>query len=528
MLSRVRSPLRWLALALALAGCATAVTTERGPAGAARAAGASPTTPQPGVDLPRIPERTCSVREHGAIGDGATSDSAAINRAITACHAAGGGTVLFPAGTYLTASIRLLSRIRLRLEAGATVQAAAEGYDPPEPNPFDRYQDFGHSHFHNSLIWGQDVSDVAIEGPGRIDGGNLRAGNARPGQGNKQVAIKGGRRLLFRGLTQQGGGHFFYLLTDCEHLTMTGLRLSDGRDGIDLVGCRKADLRDLHILDCGDDTIALKSDWSTGKRLRTEDVWVRDSVVESGCNGLQFGSETAGDFRRVRFSRIQVRRSGKAGIGIQTNDGGQIEDVLFEDIDIRRAANPIFINTTRRLRTPEPAGPGRVRNVVIRNVTVVDVVQSHRAEPANAATISGLPEAPHENIRLENVTITYAGGGSLKDAEAVPPYPSNYNPRQLGPRPAYGFYVRHVRGLQFHNVKLVLQAPDPRPAFAVSDVTDLLLDRVTAPPSAPAPAPAPPAAAPVTLRLQSVRDLTIRDSTGLPAVREAALTDARY
>ena len=203
-------------------------------------------------------------------------------------------------------------------------------------------------------------------------------------------------------------------------------------------------------------------------------------MVESGCNGLQFGSETAGDFRRVRFSRIQVLRGGKAGIGIQTNDGGVIEDVVFEDITIRRAANPIFINTTRRLRTPESVKPGRVRNVVIRNVTAVDVVQSHRAEPANAATISGLPEAPHENILLENVTITYAGGGTVEQATAVPPYPTNYNPRQLGPRPAYGFFVRHVRGLQFRNVKVLLQAPDARPAFAVSDVNALVLDRVDA------------------------------------------------
>ena len=84
---------------------------------------------------------------------------------------------------------------------------------------------------------------------------------------------------------------------------------------------------------------------------------MRDSVVESGCNGLQFGSETAGDFRRVRFANIQVLRSGKAGIGIQSNDGGTIEDVVFEDITIRRAANPIFINTTRRLRTPETGRP---------------------------------------------------------------------------------------------------------------------------------------------------------------------------
>jgi hypothetical protein len=197
-----------------------------------------------------------------------------------------------------------------------------------------------------------------------------------------------------------------------------------------------------------------------------------------------------------------------------------IEDVLFEDITIRRAANPIFINTTRRLRTPEPVKPGRVRNIVIRNVTAVDVVQSHRGEPANAATISGLPEAPHENILLENVTITYQGGGSAAEAQAVPPYPTNYNPRQLGPRPAYAFYVRHVRGLEFRNVQVALQAPDARPAFAVSDVNALVFDRVTAARAAGAATP--------SLKLQSVRDLTIRNSSPLPAIRQAALTEAYY
>ena len=405
---------------------------------------ASPGPGNPGSEHPRpgLPR----VANTAPAATAPATTRAAINQAIAACHAAGGGTVSFAAGTYLAASIRLLSHIRLRLEAGATLQALEEGYEPPEPNPFDSYQDFGHSHFRNSLIWGEDVTDVAIEGPGRIEGRALRSGNARPGQGNKQIAIKGGQRLAFRNLTQVGGGHFFYLLTDCRHLTMEKLQLERGRDGIDLVGCSQVSLRDLRITGCGDDTIALKSDYSTGKRLVSEDVDVRDSVVESGCNGLQFGSETAGDFRRVRFRNIQVLRAGKAAIGVQTNDGGTIEDVLFENITIRRAANPIFINTTRRLRTPETVTPGRVRNLVIRNVSATEIVQTHDGEPANAATISGLPERAHENILLENVTILYKGGGTPEDAAAVPPYPTNYNPRKLGTRPAYGFFVRHVRG----------------------------------------------------------------------------------
>ena len=474
----------------------------------------------PAIDDPRIPERRCPVTDHGARGDGSTDDSAAINKAIAACHQAGGGTVHFPPGTYLAASVQLQSRIRLQLAAGATLKAAATGYQPPEPNPFDKYQDFGHSHFRNALIWGENLTDVAIEGPGTIDGQALKSGDARPGQGDKQVAIKSSQRLSFRNLTQVGGGHFFYLLTDCQHLRMSNLSMNDGRDGVDLVGCSQVELSNLKITDCGDDTIALKSDFSTGKRLRSENVLVRDSVVESGCNGLQFGSETAGDFRRVRFANIQVLRAGKAGIGVQSNDGGVIEDVIFENITIRRAANPIFVNTTRRLRTPESVSPGRVRNLLIRNVVATDVVQSHRAEPANAATISGLPGFPHENITLENVTITYRGGGQAADAQAVPAYSDNYNPRKLGTRPAYGFYVRHVRGLTFRNVAVSVESPDQRPAIAVMDADGLLLQAVA---TAPAADPAVP-----VLHVRAVRGLTIRDSAPLPAVQLSTLAEAHY
>ena len=504
---------------------------QQGPAGPASASGSGAASTSwaaavpsaarpPAIDAPRIPERRCSVKEHGAQGDGVADDSAAINKAIAACATAGGGTVVFPAGTYLAASLRLRSRIRLQLEAGATLKAAETGYEPPEPNPFDKYQDFGHSHFRNALIWGENLTDVEIVGPGSIDGRALRSGDAKAGQGDKQIAIKSSQRLAFRNLAQVGGGHFFYLLTDCQHLTMADLQMDRGRDGVDLVGCSRVELRNLKVTNCGDDTIALKSDFSTGKRLVTEDVLVRDSVVESGCNGLQFGSETAGDFRRVRFSNIQVLRGGKAGIGVQSNDGGIVEDVIFENITISRAANPIFINTTKRLRTPEKVSPGRVRNLLIRNVVATEVVQSHRAEPANAATISGLPGVPHENIILENVIITYKGGGKAEDAQAVPAYSDNYNPRKLGVRPAYGFYVRHVRGLTFRNVKVGLEAADPRPAIAVMDAEGLVFEQVAA-------ARGPEGAVPV-LSVREVRGLTVRNSPPLPALQDLSLKEAQY
>src|SRR5690242_19662037 len=122
--------------------------------------------------------RVFDVKVFGAKGDGKVLDSLAINRAIDAASAAGGGTVLFPAGSYRSFSIRLKSNVGLYLDHGSTIIAAdprdGDGkYDPPEPNEWDQYQDFGHSHWHNSLIWGENVENITITGPGRIWGKGL-------------------------------------------------------------------------------------------------------------------------------------------------------------------------------------------------------------------------------------------------------------------------------------------------------------------------------------------------------------------
>ena len=128
------------------------------------------------------------VRSFGAKGDGKTVDSGAINAAVDAAAAAGGGIVDLPAGRYLSFSIRLKSHVTLRFSPGAVLVAGdpASGlgaYDLPDDNPFDRYQDFGHSHWRNSLISAIDVEDVAIVGPGLIDGRGLtRSGPGRRGR----------------------------------------------------------------------------------------------------------------------------------------------------------------------------------------------------------------------------------------------------------------------------------------------------------------------------------------------------------
>src|SRR5438270_2342671 len=143
-----------------------------------------------------------SVKAFGAKGDGRTVDTPAINKAIEAANAAGGGTVLFTAGTYLCFSIRLKSNVTLYLDNGATILAAdpkeTEGsYDLPEPNEWDKYQDFGHSHWHNSLIWGENLENVSILGPGLITGKGLTRRSPRPRRpvqsGDRPTTLGGGQ-----------------------------------------------------------------------------------------------------------------------------------------------------------------------------------------------------------------------------------------------------------------------------------------------------------------------------------------------
>ena len=221
-----------------------------------------------------------NVRQYGAIGDGKTLDTDAVNRTIAAAATAGGGTVLFPAGVYLCFSIHLQSYVHLYLDAGATILAAESpkpgettgynggAYDAAEPNTaWDAYQDYGHNHWHNSLLWAEDMHDFSITGPGLIYGKGLSfgAGPGRPpgaelrgfgperpagvtapsaprnparmargdypmyqaeqaGVGNKAIALKNCRNVLLRDFSMLKGGHFCLLLTGVDLITPVAIR----------------------------------------------------------------------------------------------------------------------------------------------------------------------------------------------------------------------------------------------------------------------------------------------------------------
>jgi polygalacturonase/lysophospholipase L1-like esterase len=505
------------------------------------------------------PSVTYDVRAFGARGDGRAIDTDAINKAIAAASAAGGGTVSFPAGTYLSFSIRLKSNVTLNLGAGATILAArpdqGAGYDLPEPNGADLYQDFGHSHWKNSLIWGIDVENVSIVGPGRIDGAGLTvrgpgarwtkqtgaqplsmgaargsAGDpeatalkAMDGQGNKSIALKLSRNVVLRDFSILSGGHFAVLATGVDNLTIDNLTIDTNRDGLDIDSSQGVRISNVRINTPNDDAIVLKSSYALGVARATENVTITNCQVSGYDPGsllagtfrklqelapdrdrvtgrIKLGTESNGGFRNIAISNCSFDRS--RGLALETVDGGNIEDVTVSNLTMREVTTaPLFFRIGNRGRGPNDPAPGTIRRVTISNVVASDV------DPRYPALIAGLPGHPVEDLQLSDIRIAYRGGGTEADAALAPPenetaYPE---PSMFGTLPAYGFFIRHARNITLSNVSVSFARDDARPPFALDDVASVHFNQLRA-------ERAPGAA---FFTLQGVRDFSVRNTPGL-------------
>ncbi len=472
-----------------------------------------------------------NVKDYGATGDGHSIDSPAINQAIEAAAQAGGGTVFFPAGTYLSYSIRLRDHIGLHLDHGSVILAAEptedQGYDAAEPNPWGdlRYQDFGHSHWHDSLIWGENLEDISITGPGLIHGKGLRRWDTRkPGDGNKAIALKLCRNVIMRDFSILFGGHFGILATGLDNWTVDNLKIDTNRDGINVDCCRHVRISNCSINAPFDDALVLKSSYGLGFARATENVTITNCQVSGFDRGtfldgtyqrnemiapdqdpvtgrIKFGTESNGGFKNITISNCIFDRC--RGMALETVDGGYLEDVTISNITMRDITNsPIFLRLGSRMRGPEGVPVGKLRRIKISDVIVTN------ADPEHASIISGVPGHPIEDVQLNNVRIDYQGGGKAEQAQIkVPENEGRYpEPSMFGPIPAYGFFLRHVKGLEMNHVQLRFEIEDRRPAFILEDVANAEFNHIKTDTADNVP----------TFKLQDVTDFKAYQCNSLP------------
>lgn len=455
------------------------------------------------------------VRRFGAKGDGSTIDTPAINRAIDHVAAKGGGTVYFPAGTYACYTIRLKSRVTLHLDNGATILAAAPvgetGYDVAEPNPWDMFQDFGHSHWRNSLIWGEGLHDIAIEGAGLIWGKGLGRGDGKddwlkdpngPGTGNKAIALKLCRNVTLRDIRILEGGWFALLATGVDNLTIDNVLCDTNRDGFDIDCCRNVRVSNCTVNSPYDDAICPKSSYALGYPQITEHVTVSNCFVTgnyqvgSVLDGtwkkmpaefaptihgrIKFGTESNGGFRNITITNCIFEDS--RGLAFQTVDGAIVEDVTVSNLTMRGIVNaPIFLRLGRRMRGPEGRAIGTMRRILIQNVTSSSANQL-------PSVIAGLPGHPIEDLKISDMFLHHVGGAPAAMASLRPPENELGYPEapMFGDLPATGFFIRHARNVELSNIEIAVAKPDPRPALRLDDVDDVELFRLTVPQGAKA------------------------------------------
>ncbi|MGQ8336945.1 rhamnogalacturonidase [Sunxiuqinia sp. A32] len=450
-----------------------------------------------------------NVRTYGAVGDGKNLDSPAINKAIKAASEAGGGTVLVPAGTYLSGSIRLQSNINLLIDVGATILGAPQEmnvYDETEPFEGQAYQDGGHTYFHNSLIWGENLNNVFITGNGMIHGGGLTKDSGpldrlcdynnwrdpNPDRkfipirlGNKAIALKLCKNVLIRDITIAHGGHFAILVTGCDNMTIDNVTMDTNRDGIDIDCCRNTMVSNCRINAPGDDGLCIKSSFALSEARITENLTITNCQVAGfkegtlldgtmqtdgwGQGRLKFGTESSGGYRNCVVSNCTFRNCW--GLALEEVDGGILENITITNITMMNITHyPIYITTGKRNRTGKLTDVSRMKNVLISNVIATGITSR------SGVQITGLPELPIDGLRMENIRLVFEGGGTEDQAGIIPNELGTGYPEPTATMPAYGFFVRHVKNLELADITTRFEKDDRRPATMFLDVHGLEID----------------------------------------------------
>ncbi len=409
------------------------------------------------------------VRQFGAVGDGKTLDTAAIQKAVDTCAAEGGGKVCLRSGTFLAGTIILKSNVTLYVEAGATLLGSRNMDDYPDINPKIKY--LYSTRFTKYMIYAEGAENIGIAGRGTIDGQgkfytNPHGDKLRP----YIVRFAECRNVRVTGVTFLNSARWLSHYLACEDVVIDGVtikcKIGVNRDGIDVDSCRWVRISNCHICS-GDDAIVLKA---TAHRL-CQHVTVTNCVLSASPSAFKLGTESNGGFEDITCSNCTIYDSGYSGIGLMMVDGATLKRVNISNITMHNVHAAIFIrlgNRARPLPDEEKPGMGALQDVMINNVQGGVVGDA-------GCSITGIEGHYAENITLDNIRLHFVGGGAKELAtrevsEKEASYPCG---RMFGKLPAYGFYCRHVKNLRLHNVDLDFDKPDHRPAIVCDDVIDL-------------------------------------------------------
>ncbi len=365
----------------------------------------------------------CNVAAYGAKGDGQTKDTAAIQKAIDACEARGGGTVLLAKGTYLVGPIVLKSHITFEIEPDATLLGSQDKADYPDAIEL-RQPGVA------PLIEAKNAKDVTITGGGTIDGNgkpwwddvyaHRHNPDFDPAKRPRLLILDHCHHVLIEHVTIENSASWQVVPYYSDHVTIRDGKIlaparSPNTDGIDPFSSHHV-LIDHMIIDVGDDNVAIKSGQpgSPGPDDPSTDITVRDCTFLHG-HGMSIGSELSGGAQHVTVKRVRFENTGN-GIRIKSNRdrGGDIGDLDFRDLTMHNVGTAILV-TEYYPKVPVHDAPQSVTRLTPRfhDIHISNVVATGARE---AGTIVGLPEEPIASISLKDVHISAEKGMIVSNA----------------------------------------------------------------------------------------------------------------
>lgn len=465
-------------------------------------------------------KKVYNIVDYGAVADGKTLNTQAIQAAIDAASKNNGGKVVFPKGAFLSGSIVMKSNVDIYIEKDAVLLGSTNPEDykaletkgrPTSPKNDDNSQ--------LALLLAHRANNISVSGNGLIDGQgralallidslhhegiridpNYSYTNMRPNETVRPKLFRFSecKQVEVTDLELKNSAGWGLSFELCHNLTLDNLKIINrafwNNDGMDITDCKNVRITNCDV-NSADDGICLKSYYPG---YSNDSIYIANCTIRSSASAIKFGTASYGGFKNVTIENIEIYDTFRSAIALESVDGGTIENIIVRNIKAVNTGNAIFI----RLGHRDGETPGIIKNIHIKDMEVQvpfgrpDIDYDMRGPQGShfhnpfPSSIVGMPDHPVENVVLEDIVISYPGRASkgmayvpLSRLEQVPENVKNYPEFDMfGELPAWGLYVRHAEGLTLKNVKFTLKEKDFRPAFVLDDVQDIKMKDIDLP-----------------------------------------------
>lgn len=475
-----------------------------------------------------------NILKYGAVGDGTTLNTTAIQKAIDACYQSGGGKVIFPVGRFLSGTIVLKDNITLHFEKNSVLLGSTDLKDYRNLDPFTEGLgiDVGWA-----LLVAVDAKNIGLEGEGIIDGQgsaikekhiltDKRPEGERWGLRPFLVRIVRCDGVKVTDVTLKYAGAWTSHYFQSRNLHIENVKIQSvgvaHNDGIGIDGCQDVVIKNCDVVS-GDDALVFKT---TSSKMACKNIVVTGLRLKSNQAGIKMGTESMAAFENIKISDCHIYDTKNGGIKLLTVDGAHLRNVEITDITMEEVRTPMLFRLGSRLsvfrkNSDTKQNTGTFENVVIKNVKA-NASANAQLMPPSGILITGVPGHYITGLTLENIEISLAGGGTAEHARQVVPEAVDQYPeiKTFGPRvPAYGVWARHVKGLKLKNVKFNLASNDLRPAFICEDgidveVLDWKLPETTGAES--------------IIRLENVKNANIKNVSGNVSAKKFVLLEGEH